>query len=375
MSALQSAGHGRAVTIVGLAALGLVAAPALVHAEPAAVNEPAVNGPVVLSWRAVDRRCPDEAALRMRVDALLDGAAVGLVADAEVHAPEPGAARWRLDLQIRWARGSDDRTLYASSCGALADATVVLVAALAAPMALADNLGSVPLPPPGPTVVTPAPAPVIAPVIAPAIAPASPEDAGPDLVAPTAPVRAPWPAVARRRGAFARVAAVVGHGVLPRFDVGVQLAAGALLPRLRLEGALTVLPPQAAELADGSGLGAVAGFAALALRACPRFLGAPVELSLCAAVEGGLSWGRSVGVSPERRAVGPQLGFALGPALDWWFSPQVGLHVGVEVVGAPVTTTFALGEQPIAGGRHFGVRGIFGLSFALAQQKPGRPEK
>lgn len=327
----------------------------------------------VLRWRAPEG-CPAEARLRGRIDGLLAGVAPGLTADAEVHAPMPDDPRWRLDLQIRWARGHDDRTLHASSCDALADATVVLVAVLAAPLALADRFTPpVIVTPPGPTPLVPAaPAPVApAPeILAPTV---EPDTAGP-FERPVR-VRPAPPRFVRRRGPFARVAAIAGYGVLPRFDLGIQLAAGALLPRLRVEGALLLLPPQTQVLADGSGRGAVPAFASAAVRVCPRFLARPVDLSLCGALEGGISWSRSVGVDLERRATGPWLAFALGPALDWWFSPQVALHLAVEAVGAPVSTTYSLGPQVIAGGRPFGVRGGFGLTFALAQQKPGRPEK
>ena len=362
---LAGASLARRTTLAtGLAGL-LVAGPAL-----AAPGEP---DPAVLRWRATDGRCPAEARLRARIDALA-GAAPGLSADAEVHAPAHDDPRWRLDLQIRWARGHDDRTLHASSCDALADATVVLVAVLAAPLALADRfVPPVTATPPAATPVVPA-APVPAAPAPMILAPIEDLDAAGPPERPARAPRAPTRFV-RRRGPFARVAAIAGFGVLPRFDLGIQLAAGALLPRVRIEGALLLLPPQTEVLRDGSDRGAVPAFASAAVRVCPRFLERPIDLSLCGAIEGGVSWSRSVGVDPERRARGPWLAFALGPALDWWFSPQVALHLAVEAVGAPVTTTYSLGPAVVAGGRPFGVRGGFGLTFALAQQKPGRPEK
>ena len=346
------------------AALAVLLAGAPASAAP---DEPAAT---VLRWRA-PAGCPAEDRLRGRID-LLAGAAPGLTADAEVHAPAQGDPRWRLDLQIRWARGHDDRTLYASSCDALADATVVLVAVLAAPLALADRF----VPPV--TATTPAPAPLVPVAPAPVIVEPTPPPAEPDITAPVEPparVRAAVVPFVRRRGPFARVAAVAGFGVLPRFDLGIQLAAGALLPRLRVEGALLLLPAQRELLADGSGRGAAPAFASAAVRVCPRFLARPIDLSLCGALEGGVSWGRSTGVEPVGRGYGPWLALALGPALDWWFSPQVALHLSLEAVGAPVSTTYSLGPQIIDGGRPFGVRGGFGLTFALTQQKPGRPEK
>lgn len=193
-------------------------------------------------------------------------------------------------------------------------------------------------------------------------------------VTPPASTLAPTIArLPRRRGPFARIAGIGGYGILPRADFGFQLAVGGLRPRLRLEGALNYLPGQTATLPDGRG--GTQGFAAVDLRACPRFLGSPVELSLCGALEIGASWSRSIGLDPPHRAAGPWVALSLGAALDWWFSPQVALHTGVEGLAAPVSTTFAIGPDGLAGGRHFGVRGVLGLAFSLAQQKSGQPEK
>lgn len=336
-----------------------------------------------LRWHAEDPSCPDAAELVARVERLLGGPLVGLDADASVEAPRSEGGEWRLELRLRWARGSDDRTLFAARCGALADATVVLVAVLAAPLAVVDDFVS-----PAPVSVPPLPpAPVLTP--APAIAPSGGEPApsiGGEATASSRPgepeleLERAAPRVApasragtRRRGAYARLVGVAGFGALPRADLGALLAVGGLLPRLRLEGALLLLPAQAATLADGRG--AAQGLAAAGVRVCPRFLGPPVELSLCGGLEVGASWGRSIGLTPVRRAVGPWFAVTLGAALDWWFSPQVAVHAGVEGLAAPVTTDFALGDQVLAGGRHFGVRGLLGLNFAFAQQKSARPEK
>lgn len=110
------------------------------------------DGQVQLRWQVSDDRCPGADELALRIDNLLAGAALDLQATAHVQPPRPGAdARWRLDLQLRWARGSDNRTLHANNCTDLADATVILVAVLAAPLAMTRNfVPSVPPLPPAP---------------------------------------------------------------------------------------------------------------------------------------------------------------------------------------------------------------------------------
>lgn len=323
---------------------------------------------VELRWQAADARCPAVGELVARIEGLLVGAAVGLEADARVQ--PPGAdPRWRLDLELRWPGGTDERTLHAHSCSELADATVILITVLAAPLTMAHNFVA----PAADVAPTSASA---APVAAPVSTPTVDEELEPLLAAPVIPApagnltRKPSP---RRRGSFARVAAIAGYGILPRQDLGLQLALGGLLPRLRIEGAVTYLPGQAAILSDGRG--ATHSFAAGGLRVCPRFLGRPIELSLCGGLEVGARWGHSIELMPVRRAAGPWFALSLGAALDWWFSPQVALHAGFEGLGAPVDTAFSIGGEGLGGGRHFALRGVLGLAFALTQQKPTRPEK
>lgn len=350
-------GIWRRVSVQGHGWIGGLAGLVFALAGPAAgqVPEEVASGRVELRWSAPGA-CPPAAALVARIDELLGEAARGLEADATVQAPRVGESRWRLDLRLRWPRGSDDRTLHASSCAALADATVVLIAVLAAPLTVAELVAA------EPTVAPRIEAPPVVPAPLEVVPPARPV-----VVEVPVVVRAP---LVRRRGPFARVVGVAGYGVQPRADLGLQLAVGGLRPRLRVEGGLTYLPGQTGVLPDGRG--ATHAFAAGGVRVCPRLLGPIIELSLCGGLEVGARWGRSVGLDPARRAAGPWLALSLAVVLDWWFSPQVGLHAGVEGLGAPVATAFAIGESRLAGGRHFGARGLLGLSFALTHQGAAR---
>ncbi len=389
-------GHVLAVALAGAPAGADAAAPfeppPVAHA--AVLSEPPPVAGVRLRWHAPAGTCPAEGPLQARVQALVDGSTQGLDAVAVVVAPRSAEreGRWRLDLRLRWAGGTDDRVLHAGDCAALADATVVLVAVLAAPLAASRRLTAVPARTPDAPSWPPAPAistdgPLVdeldppEPLLSPSSvlpAPASPPPVSLTSVSLTSaslpPASPVSPSLPQRRGTFARVAGVAGWGaLLPGGDFGVALALGGLLRRVRLEGAATFLPARARTLADGTG-GTMA-LAAGALRACPRLLGPTLELSLCGAVEAGASWSRSVGVTPPRRSAGPWFALALGGALDWWFSPQIALHLGVDVLFAPVTTRYALGEQDLFGSRQVLVRGALGLTFSLAQQKPREAEK
>jgi hypothetical protein len=169
-----------------------------------------------------------------------------------------------------------------------------------------------------------------------------------------------------------RLAGALGHGALPRGDFGVTVAAGGLLPRMRLEAAATFLSLQGVSLPDGSGRGGTIGLATVAARACPRFLGPPVELSLCGALEAGMTSARSVGLTPRQQSAGPWLALGLGGALDWWFSPQVALHAGIEGTVAPVRTAYRLDDDRLFTPRRFGVRAGIGLTIALVVRRgPG----
>lgn len=345
---------------------GLLGLAGVARAGPPLLPPP--PGGVVVRWQA-PAGCPSEEVITTRVRGLLGAAPLDLDAIASVQR-QPGVPReqsWRLELKMQWAGGSDERVLFARDCPALADATIVLVAVLAAPLVNAPRLASEPVV--APPVVAELP---VEPVESLPIEPVEPaaDVASSAIVEPT---RAPEVITERRRGAFMRVAGVLGYGFFASGDFGVALAAGGLLRRLRIEGELTFLPARARSLSDGTG-GTMA-LAAAAVRVCPRFRGPALELAVCGAVEAGGSWSRTSGLTPARGDSGPWLAFALGGALDWWFSPQVGLHLGVDGLGAPVVTSYVLGPQPLFEPRRFLVRGAIGLIFSLGSWNPGRPEK
>lgn len=394
--------------VAALAVVGLVV-PGLAAAAP---GPPAIIAGVRLTWDAPAGACPAQPALAERLRFLLGEQSLALAAHAEVQAAAP--SRFRLTLQLRWAGGSLDRELSASDCETLAQATTVLIAVLAAPVTASQRLGWIvapppadatspavdPADPPAPTSASPGePFPVspesghvpVPPAAGPEPTPSAPASPDAEPAASRPPASDPLPAAAddlgappdaprtrprpRRLGLAARISAVGGYGVLPRGDFGLALALGWMFPRVRLEGTALVLPGQALALADGSGHGGMIRLAAGGVRACPRFLGGPVELAVCGSVEAGASWTTSIGLAPERRASGPWLALGLGGLLEGWFSPQVGVHLAVEMFGAPIRTSYGIGGALLASSRPVGVRGFFGLTIALGPQKLAKAEK
>ncbi len=335
--------------------------------DPPQIDSPAPAQPgrrVSLHWNAPAGPCPGEPELLARIDALVDAAPLQLDATAWVQqlaVPTPAGEAWRLDLRLQWSQRSDTRILHARDCSSLADATVVLVAVLAAPLAAAGHLG--------PATDLPAREPLEP------FALADEPTSRSSRTATPLQLRRSRRRAARRRGPYAGLHAIAGAGALPRGDFGLTLALGGLRPRLRLEGAATYLALQGVSLRDGSGRGGTIGLATAALRLCPRFLGPPLELSLCGALELGLSWANSVGLSPPRRSTGAWISVALGGALDWWFSPQVALHAGLEANVAPLFTAYRLDGGVLFTPSRVGLRGSLGLTIAFVSPRTTRPPR
>lgn len=134
-----------------------------------------------------------------------------------------------------------------------------------------------------------------------------------------------------RKGPRPRLRAA-GNTALPaeegRWFLGGQLVAALQWPRGRIELGL-------------SGDHAMPHFgvvnyrldrAQLLVRGCGDVSSGPVELHLCAGVEGGVVVYRILtGSAPP--TVGPTLNLQLGPALTWWFHRHVGLWLGMTALG------------------------------------------
>jgi hypothetical protein len=271
---------------------------------PTAPSEPegrgATAGEVELSWSA-PASCPPASAILADVEALTGRALAGgpprLIVSATVT-PSP----WRARFTARSAAGRSERTLVGASCGALAQATAVIVA-----IALADARRVPGAPEPEWTWPEP---------------PRRPQPA----VLTISPLTTRWPVEV---GPWA--SAALHAGVFP--DPGPTVAAGIEVTRaalrLRLGGYVRGAPDQTAE---GRTLGYFGGGGRL--EGCWVRAGRRAELEACGGLEGGAWWvhdqrsGRTtanpwlaptVGVGGRHRLAGPvwlDLRLALGVPLS-----------------------------------------------------------
>jgi hypothetical protein len=211
------------------------------------------------SWDA-PASCPDESAVRRQIDALLEEAppvSVRLTARAAVSRDDEAGA-WIVRLFTDRDGVPGERTIEAESCGALADATALIVALTLDPTHVR----------PVPPVRTPTPSGTTAPTTPPTSPPLPRVER-----ARVPPVRPPLiPEEARRWELHGAALAEVGLdvGTLPKFAYGFTAAGAVLYGPLRgevdlfdggLRGCYSPLILQSAELGPCGGveLGAIHG--------------------------------------------------------------------------------------------------------------------
>ena len=289
-----------------------------------------------VDWQA-PADCPDAAALRGRVVAMIGEAAVAgadVQASARVRAD---AGRWTLDLELQGAGGQDRRTLVDRECEAVTDAAALVIAVAIDPQARA------PVPGPGPEVVVPAP-PVIeqpaaaVPVVAvPAAVPAKPVPR--DTPARTLPV-------ARRRVEVnLRLGAGLGFArILPRPHAALELALGVEGRLWRVELGGMFVPPVRGTAASDPTIGGSFRLGAGEVRGCavPGLKRAPVYFPLCAGLQVGAMHGSGEGaglaVAYDVRAL--WVATRIGGAVRWRFARRLGLVLGLDAIVALVRPTF-----------------------------------
>jgi hypothetical protein len=337
MSVRARATFASIAVLLATCALGVPRAPAQTAA--------AAQG-VTVDWRA-PAECPDPSFVRDEIARLLAGSSAASVrVDARADVTRAGSA-WR----VRLATGGGERTLEASSCRALAEATALILALAVDPARVAVNRA-----------VASSAGPVVDPTAAPvdAGAPdASPPDASPpDAVAPlvaittdagmdaadavdassVAPVVVtPKPAPAPRETpsfsgptSFAiGVGAIDDVGTLPFVGVGASIfAAWTPAPvRLELAGA-NFAANHTAPLANGSGGTFV--LAAGALRGCYDLVVTELALLPCAGLELEALRGEGTGVLTSSPATSVWLVGTLGALVQWRLSPLFALDARLD---------------------------------------------
>lgn len=285
---------------------------------------------IELVWEAPSQ-CPDDAALRARIEQMLSGPPRGEGTVRVTGTIEERAAGLSLTLTTDFRGQVERRELEAPSCDELGEATAILLAIALEPE-LEDTLES-PMKPesesesnavPEPEAIPdPPPSEPNAPE-APTERATTPTDASgpaPTSDAPTEPRRRlPKPSLALR------IAALAELGALPGPTGGPHLALGLHWRRLRLEVHGAYLAPRLDVVA---GQGALYQAGTGGVRACGRPRAGAVEFPLCGGIEGGAVRGATRGFDPPRSANAPWLGplASVGVARRWG---RVGLWAALE---------------------------------------------
>ncbi len=290
-------------------------------------------------WEA-PRSCPDGAAVERRFRTLApEGCQRGGGEPLQVIAVATRSNRgWKMELTLRRGELSVTRSLTASSCAALAEATAV-IAATACP-ALDDEEPAAEAS--DPIVDTPPDEPVPGETDADPL----PDEPAPVVVeAPVPPLRdelkalpAVMPTPRKRRPGLelgARVAIAWGPTPAPAVVAGPALR--LQWPAFELLLALDGGPRR--RVAGPGPLGIDIRSATATIAGCPTAMFGSrrrTRLSLCLGVEAGALVGTGVGTPVTRTAVQPWLAALVGPSLTW--SPRTRLNLGASVdVAASLT--------------------------------------
>ncbi len=302
--------------------------------EPTLPQPPTLPGPpsggvtpppsASLRWSA-PLGCPSVDELRQgierRLGRSLDDADVQV--DAQIVVQEGG---YRLVLQSEAGDVVERRTLDADDCGALTDATALIVALAVDPVAVAGGMELW------------------------STAPESSESAtpkNPRRATPTGPPSrsAAVPESSRRlEGGLLRVAGGVGLGAVPGITGAFSLAGGLRWrrARLELEGAYWI--PRRSEPVDGASVQIQLGTAAV--RGCGVLARDRLEAPLCGGLQLGGMRGAGAGSPNARTAQGLWLAVDAGVGLSWWFRPSLGLAGGFSAAVPVIQPGFEIDEQP-----------------------------
>lgn len=276
--------------------------------------------------------CPGADELRRGIERRLGRTLVAGEARTEALVELRAEGGYRLALRITAGELTEERTLEADDCRALADATGLVVALAIDPVAVAEVIepwhedDPLETPPavPTPMVTEPVREPVTPPPGEPADAPGQPG----------------------RPGALLRVGAGVGLGAVPGVTGVPSLAAGLRWPRARLELEGAYWIPRGSEPIDGASVRVQLGTAAV--RGCGQLGRDRLEAPLCGGVQLGGMRGAGEGVPGSRTAQGLWVALEASVGLSWWFRPRWALAGGFSAAVPLVEPAFELtGDPPL----------------------------
>ncbi len=290
---------------------------------------PPPPGPASLQWSA-PIGCPTTDELRGGIERRLGRTLEPSEAeiDARIDATEGG---YRLSLRTTVDGVADERTLDADDCGALADATALIVALAVDPVAVA---GALELWNREASEQTPPSEPVARPALR---RRAMPESSEPSAEPPAQSPRG-------LAGGIMRVGGGVGLGAVPGVTGALSLAGGLRWQRARLELEGSYWIPRRSEPIDGASVRVQLGTAAV--RGCGVLAREQLEAPLCGGLQVGGMRGDGEGAPGARSAQGLWLALEAGVGLSWWFQPRWALAGGFVAAVPLVSAEFDLDTEP-----------------------------
>jgi hypothetical protein len=299
-----------------LLALGL-ASSVLTNARP--VRAQANNG-FELTWLA-PAGCPTAEEVRSEIDRLLGSPAhAPAIGELNVRASVGHESRWLVTLETTLATRSGHRTISATSCQGLANATALIVALMIDPDAVAAHSRS-------PEKEPLAPAPVVEPAPSPA--------------RPNAP--------ARKTFLLAGLGATGHWGVLPSPDLGVDASVGVMGSFWRVELRALYSPRAVHSQAMSDPPGAFGRFRLVTgtLAGCLTFKRAGLDFGPCLDFEAGVVQGEGLVAPITSSKTMPWLALGAGAVVVFKANRWLGFPVHVDAVVPVWRPRFNFDETPI----------------------------
>jgi hypothetical protein len=318
-----------------------------------------------LVWDA-PTACPGAPEVRERLERLLGRDTTLVHAEARVR---ERASRWHLELVLQWQGHRDARTLEADRCDTLADATVLLVASAADPLAVLDRASAqppvedelgVPEPPPAPLrEVGPSPVP--------------PRETLAAAGEPDARER-PRASGLRDRGPTVGWSGLLDFGSLLRLAAGLGASVGWRWPRARLFAEGLYLPAQQAVSSEPHSRNGRVQLGAARLGACGRLRVRIVELPLCGGLEAGGTRSNGFGMQANLGVLDRWLAMFAHGGVMIPLMPSVAVVGRLEVTVPVAYSEYRFGDDQLYRARPVIVRGGLGLEFRWGPRNGGRLE-
>jgi hypothetical protein len=289
-----------------------------------------------LEWTGTED-CAQRSAVLSRLEYLLGGppeASPPIEARARVERRK--SDNWRLRLAIRQGADRRERVLEAQTCGALAEATALIVALAISPESerVQEALASSPEQDGG-----------IGVELDPPSEPRTPQERrtpAPVMRRSLPPDRATHPAPSTGSPLRVRVASGIDTGLLPAVAFGAAAGAVLALDGWRFELVGTYWFERRARRDDAPEKGADIAAITGTLTTCALLLRAPIAAGPCAGVEGGGLFGSGFGVTEPESGVAPWLAATAGGVVAFPLLAEADLAIRADLVAAPARARFVL---------------------------------